>query len=391
MDLVSQKKCNGCQSCVQICPVNAINMKKDIYGFEYPYIDKGRCIECGKCNSVCSARKDIIQSEHLRCGAAYSKDSTIKYSGSSGGMFGLFAQNVIMNGGKVYGAAFDTAHRLKTTCAQNKEELQPLYKSKYLLCDTNNSFSRIKQDLEAGIQVLYCSSPCQVWALKLYLGKEYVNLYTIDFVCHGVGSQDLFDKSIKYVERKKNIKIEKYSFRYKRKRSASSHYYWYRALSKNKIKEKSGLYIFDPYYLAYESRLACRDSCYDCHFASENRVSDVTIGDFHNINSYYQEIDRFAGVSMFVCNSQKGLKMFDTLKEKLEIFDMEWDVVKVNNRFQNDECPKIKRAEFLESLKNDKFDTTVKKYLHPSQLWMNILYYYSPKFARVIAFKLFRR
>lgn len=391
MDLISRKKCNGCQGCVQICPISAIRMEKDIYGFEYPSIDKARCIECGKCNDVCSARRDVEPSLHLRCGAAYSKNKRIKYNGSSGGLFGLFAQKVIANGGKVYGAALDEKLKLKTVSAKNEEELEPLYKSKYLLCDTNNSFSLIKQDLEEGIDVLYCSSPCQVYALKLYLGKDYSNLITVDFVCHGVGSQELFDKSIKYIEAKKDIRIEKYSFRYKKESNTSSHYYYYRGTSKNKQKESSGLYIFDPYYLAYENRLACRDSCYDCHFASENRVSDITIGDFHNINHYYQKIDRFAGVSMFVCNTQKGLDAFNAINEKLEIFDMEWDVVKENNRFQNDERPKVRRTEFLQSLKNDKFETTVKKYLHPSQLWMNILYYYSPKFVRVIAFKLFGR
>ena len=38
--------------------------------------------------------------------------------------------------------------------------------------------------------------------------KEYENLLTIDFICHGVGSQELFDRSIVYYENKKKITFD---------------------------------------------------------------------------------------------------------------------------------------------------------------------------------------
>ena len=42
--------------------------------------------------------------------------------------------------------------------------------------------------LDKNIFVLFCGSPCQVIGLLNYLKKDYSNLFTIDFVCHGVPS-----------------------------------------------------------------------------------------------------------------------------------------------------------------------------------------------------------
>ena len=54
MDLLSTlkdngKMCTGCGACNNICPVGAISMKPDKYGFLYPEIDDSMCIDCGRC------------------------------------------------------------------------------------------------------------------------------------------------------------------------------------------------------------------------------------------------------------------------------------------------------------------------------------------------------
>ena len=35
-----KKECCGCEACFQVCPVGAINMKRDSEGFLYPIVDK---------------------------------------------------------------------------------------------------------------------------------------------------------------------------------------------------------------------------------------------------------------------------------------------------------------------------------------------------------------
>lgn len=381
-------KCCGCRACLQCCPCNAIRFQPDKYGFEYPTLNAELCVNCNLCETVCPMmNEDVKNSEVFACGAAFATDQQTKYTGSSGGLFGVFAQAVLSEGGIVFGAAFDKNLKLKTTSAETEEELIPLYKSKYLLCDTNQQFRAIEQELQKERFVLYCSSPCQIAALKRYLKKDYSHLLTIDFICHGVGSQTLFDESIAYTEKREEIQIQAVTLRYK-KAKASSHYYQYGYLKNGKLRQRSDLYFSFPYYYAYCKQLACRDSCYDCKYASCERVGDITVGDFHTIERYMPKIDRFAGVSMLLINTQKGKKWFDTVASKLEYYPMEKDVLYANNRFSRGSVVPAEQMAFRESIATEPFEMTVKRFLKPSREWKKLIYYKSPRILRKIIMKL---
>lgn len=385
IDLVGNDCC-GCRNCKTVCKFNAISVVIDKYGFEQMSVDTKKCIECGMCEKFCPILHVVNSSERYSCGAAYALDNEIKFQGSSGGLFGVFARRIILDGGCVYGAAFDNNLKLKTTSAETLDELVPLYKSKYLLCDTDDKFIEIQSRLDKGERVLYCSSPCQIAALKLYLKRNYENLLTVEFVCHGVGSQSLFDKSIEYSEKKLSARIKSVVFRYKSKK-ASSHYYLYECESDAGKFIKQDLYLSFPYYNAYCKQFVCREGCYNCKYATEERCADITIGDFHTIEKYETSIDRFAGVSMFVCNSLIGETFFNSVKETLFIKSFEWDVLKTNNRFHSDGNRPKDQYEFMESIATKPFEETVKKYLRPIRDWKRLIYYKSPSFFRNIAKK----
>ncbi len=48
-----KKLCCGCTACMSSCPVDAIEMKGDEEGFEYPVINLNKCIGCEKCKRAC--------------------------------------------------------------------------------------------------------------------------------------------------------------------------------------------------------------------------------------------------------------------------------------------------------------------------------------------------
>ena len=52
-----KKECCGCTACYAVCPVKAIKMVADSEGFEYPIINKDKCIKCHKCVKICSFKK----------------------------------------------------------------------------------------------------------------------------------------------------------------------------------------------------------------------------------------------------------------------------------------------------------------------------------------------
>ena len=47
--------CFGCSACAKSCPINAISMEIDEYGFSYPVVDKSKCTNCGICIQHCPA------------------------------------------------------------------------------------------------------------------------------------------------------------------------------------------------------------------------------------------------------------------------------------------------------------------------------------------------
>lgn len=52
-----KEECCGCTACYAICPKEAIYMVEDEEGFEYPQIDKKKCIRCYQCMKVCPFKK----------------------------------------------------------------------------------------------------------------------------------------------------------------------------------------------------------------------------------------------------------------------------------------------------------------------------------------------
>ena len=155
---------------------------------------------------------------------------------------------------------------------------------------------------------------------------------------------------------------------------------------------QTDLYLFSPYYLAFCKQLPLRDSCYSCKFATHNRVSDLTIADFHTIHKYDSTVDRFAGVSMVITNTDKGEGLLTDCSNDLVMKEMD-----IQTLIDNNECLKHpterpnSRDSFLDSLENEEFAITVSKYLSWQKEWKRLIYYKSPPIIRNIAQKIVSR
>ena len=56
--------------------------------------------------------------------------------------------------------------------------------------------------------VLFSGTPCQVSALKSFLSKDYENLITTDFICHGVPSRRIWREYIEELRDGKKIRSD---------------------------------------------------------------------------------------------------------------------------------------------------------------------------------------
>lgn len=313
---LSHQDCCGCKLCADICPKGSISFMTDSEGFYMPQVDENTCINCGLCSKKCPELNVSLNKEAPCAVSAISVNQERKFSASSGGIFGTLAAICITDGGRVYGAAFDKDNHLKHIGVDAIEDLKPLYKSKYLQSDCSGIYKSIQEDLKAGKKVLFCGTPCQCQAIYNSVNKSYRdNLLIVDFACHGVSCQELFDENI-HSYKEQYGKVLAYQFRNKTK--AKYHHSYKITFEKpdGRINQRVGTYFEDPYYYGYEKRFILRNSCYSCKWARIERCSDITLSDFFGFREIESKIKE-KYVSCLFCNTQRGQESFESVKDEL--------------------------------------------------------------------------
>ncbi|NLK40400.1 MAG: 4Fe-4S binding protein [Clostridiales bacterium] len=318
---VSENICTGCGACKNICPTDAIEMEPNSEGFIVPIVYSDKCINCGKCIKVCPALNiEYNNTEKPKIYAVRGNDE-LRAVSSSGGMFSLLANEILGQGGLVCGAAFDNEMQLKHTMISSIENLAGLRGSKYLQSNTEYIYREIKDKLLQNRKVLFVGCPCQVAALNCYLKhthtKNRENIITVDLLCHGVPSQELFSKYLREIKDKyhKYDEVLHVDFRNKKFGWTAEHII---------IKFKSGKQYEsnrknDPYLTLFLKNLGLRKSCSDCPFSVFPRQGDLSIGDFWGISKIDESQNDGKGTSMVFINNSKGKAIFNRIKH--DFFD----------------------------------------------------------------------
>lgn len=299
--LASPEMCTGCAACFNICAHSAITMVKDKEGFLTPLVDDSKCVECKLCEVVCPVLQPLS-----RVGYSSPKVYAIwseldRRKSSSGGAFSAFARDILAQGGVVFGAAFDKGLRCKHIEIQSLEDLSALRGSKYVQSEIGIAFNRVKGYLKVGRKVLFSGTPCQIAGLKKYLRKSDSNLLTLDLICHGVPSEDVFNGYLKKISSRYKVIPEAYEFR---KRDG-----WGIAPSVSFCGRNRPMCGKDSLYMkAFTASAIFRKCCYQCRYSSIPRVGDCTLGDFWGIGKYGIpfEYDTRKGVSLVLANTAQG-------------------------------------------------------------------------------------
>ena len=343
--------CCGCTACYSVCPKNAIKMVRDNEGFLYPEVDKEKCVNCGMCKKVCPIlNKAKLNEFKPRAYLFQNSNEEIRKDSTSGGIFTAIGEFTIKNNGIVYGAFFDDNFVVNHISVESTDELSKFRKSKYVQSNQNNCFKEIKQYLDNGKLVCYSGTPCQVGGLRAYLRKDYENLILVDIMCHSVPSPLVFEKYKRYILKKMNAnKILNINFRDKNK-------YGYK-YSMMTIETDNGIYSqgidTDPYLRAFFSDVSVRPSCYNCHFKTMKRVSDLTIWDCFNINEIDKSFDDDKGTTRVLVQSEKGQKLLENLDNvRLKELDINIATKKVKE-MTNSVNYNSKRKEFFENINAD--------------------------------------
>lgn len=219
ININNQADCCGCTACASICAHDAITMKPDALGFLYPEVDRSKCVDCGLCEKVCAFNDDYDKSLNIDNPLAYAarhkNEEELRYS-RSGAVFVAMSDYILEHGGVVYGAGYADHFRVVHKRATTKEECSEFKGSKYVQSDMNTVFRQVKQDLKAGLVVLFSGTPCQTAGLNSYIGKaQRKNLILIDIICHAVPSPSIWKDYLGYTESKFKSNVIKLEFREK--------------------------------------------------------------------------------------------------------------------------------------------------------------------------------
>ncbi len=290
-------------------------MVEDDKGFIYPVIDYKACNKCGLCDKVCAFDENYKGFGDKPCVyAVKNKDDVVRGSSTSGGMFVAISDKILEHGGVVYGAGFNDRLYVCHKRAATKEERDEFKGSKYVQSNMGDNFVQVKKDLKNNLKVLFTGTPCQVSALNSFLKRDYNNLLTVDFICHGVPSNKIWQDFLGVIE--KNTSNEVVGVEFRNKDTG-----WHRPKTKlhlkrectKKIKgEQSYFQLFLPNYMLMPA-------CHNCKYTNFNRVSDITIADFWGIERTMPEFDDDKGISLVLVNSNKGSTLFETVRGGLEV------------------------------------------------------------------------
>lgn len=319
-------RCCGCEVCVSSCPVQCIELVMDKEGFLYPQVDVARCIDCGKCERVCPELVEVKESEATTVYAAINPDEEVRRTSSSGGIFTLLAESVLAENGVVFGARFDKDWNVIHDYTETKEGLDTFRGSKYVQSRIGETFKQAEQFLKTGHKVLFSGTPCQVMGLKRYLRREYDNLLTVDFVCHGVPSPLVWKKymeetivrqcgknSVSFHPKPlilgRDVLIKDISFRNKclgwKKFSFVLILSKVTAAGEKNTVSLSSIFYDNAYMQAFLANLSLRPSCYHCLAKLGKSGSDITLGDFWGIDRIAPELDDDRGCSLLIINNSE--------------------------------------------------------------------------------------
>ena len=250
---------------------------------------------------------------------AWSLDDNILKKSSSGGIFTALANYVLDREGIVFGVYQNPETLiLKQIPITNREDLDLVRKSKYYQSMAYPAFKKVKELLKERKWVLFSGTICQIEALLATLrGVETDTLITVDVLCHGVSSVEIFRSYVRSKKKRSKKKICKIEFRTKDipwaggGGTSMTHHY-------TDGTQDIFSNMRDTYFRAFNANLILRDSCYQCKFTNTNRKSDFTIADFWGIPDEIADKEhQEKGVGLVLVNNLRAEIIWNSLQEQV--------------------------------------------------------------------------
>lgn len=329
--------CTGCSSCLEICNSNAISLEKKIDNYN-AIINEDKCRQCNRCYSICQQNDEPILSIPRMWKQGWCKDENIRKKAASGGVATSISKAFIQSGGYVYGCLYEKGDFVFKE-APTEVDIFEFCGSKYIKSNPQGIYNRIKDRLKNGDKVLFIGLPCQVEAVKRFVGSNLQKkLFLIDLICHGTPAPVLLEF---YLAGRGYAKDQVKNVEFRRKND-------YRLFLNNKnitLQRVQDIFVF-----SFLRSLNYTDNCYECKFATINRCSDLTLGDAWG--SKLEEGQRKLGISLMLAQTKKGITMISDAN--IEKTDIDLNIAIDNNKQLKAPATQIYRDKFFKLIKKGK-------------------------------------
>lgn len=357
--LADKNVCTGCGACAFVCAKQCISMKEDETGCVYPVLDPSSCVECGRCQNTCPILHALDVHTPQVAYAAWSNDSSERETSASGGIAAEIYKYAVAHDYLIVGAVQQPDFHVEMEVSEDASAIRDFKNSKYVFSEAWHAYPKIKQFLQQKKPVVYIGLPCQVAALRKIF-RENENLLLIEIVCHGTAPFSYLRQHIECIEKAKDDKAVRMSFR-----DPETHTYTYTFTLYN----KSGGRFYaetprkdDTYQYAFHSTISYRENCYQRHFARDKRIADMTLSDYKGLGRLAPCEYGETNVSSVLVNTEKGKAFFEKILEAKKIHA---DIRPTREPIEGDpqlRQPSMKcaaRLDFERLIKNNDFETAM--------------------------------
>lgn len=295
--------CTACGACAAVCPKKCISMEERKFGGVFPVINKQKCIKCHSCEKNCPILQIPTFEKNINAYAASSTDEEQRRTSASGGIAYALYEKAIDSGFVCVGASLNSDFSVTHKLAKDYSSLFPYKNSKYVFSDAYGAYPFIKDLLKNKQKVLFIGLPCQVAALKKMFPKVK-ELFLVDIVCHGSVPTNYLKQHIAFLEKKLKNKAVNLFFR--DPTYGTSSYYF-------SLYNKNGECFYckrtidgELYNYGFHKMITYRENCYNCRFARPERISDLTLGDFHGNGDMRYWNDSHSNVSVIITHTNRA-------------------------------------------------------------------------------------
>lgn len=242
------------------------------------------------------------------------KDKEALMKSSSGGAFTAISDVFLNRGDAVVCSVYNyEKHRTEFRLFTEKENRDEARGSKYMQSRPGEIFSECVKWLRKNPEksILFVGTGCQADGFRKYV--ETIGLrertFIVDIICHGVPSPKIWREYVCSLERKFQGVSSNLTFKDKRKG-------WKQPTAVVTINRKE--VSLKEYVKVFYNQCALRPSCHECPYATTERKTDMTIGDFWHIEEKIPDFYDYAGNSLILIHTNRGIELFDEIKEALD-------------------------------------------------------------------------